>query len=275
MISGGAALAGVIGWPVAHSLSPKLHNHWLKELGIDGAYMPLAVRPEHLGQAVKALPLLGFKGFNITVPHKQAVMEHLDSIDDAARKIGAVNTVTISTSGTLHGTNTDAYGFMENLKNALSDTVPHLKHPVILGAGGAARAVIHGLIGAGAEEITLLNRTPARAASLAEHFAPFPIHVHPLDDNKALSRATLVVNTTSIGLDGAGAPIHDFSSVERQAPVADIVYGETAFLTLAKAAGHPTVSGIGMLIHQAVPGFEAWFGRRPEVTPALARMLLS
>ncbi len=280
MISGAAKLAGVIGWPVAHSLSPRLHNHWLSELGIDGAYVPLAVAPEALGEAVRALPKLRFRGCNVTIPHKEAVMQYLDEIDPVARSIGAVNTVIVR-DGKLVGTNTDAYGFMENLRHSVTNIAPYLERVVIYGAGGAARAVIYGLIEAGAKQMTIINRSAERARALAKHLAPFPIAILAASDVHGIAaaeaQATLLVNTTSLGLKDNQESPSMLEHVDRGALVVDIIYTPllTPFIARAQAHGNRTVDGLGMLIHQAVPGFEAWFGATPAVTQAVRELLLA
>lgn len=276
-MTGGCLLAGVIGWPVAHSLSPRLHGFWLGAYGIDGAYVPLAVKPEDLGAAVRALPKLGFQGANVTVPHKQAVMAHLDRVDPLARRIGAVNTLVVDDDGAIEGQNTDAFGFMENLKDSAPDWSAESAPAVVVGAGGAARAVIVGLLDAGAPAVRLVNRTRARAEELAA----------TLDDPRietvdwtaragTLEGAGLVVNTTTLGMSGNPPLDLDLTGLAPEAVVTDIVYTplETPLLKAAKAQGLKTVDGLGMLIHQARPGFAAWFGRAPEVTPDLRATLL-
>lgn len=270
-LSGKARIAGVMGWPVGHSRSPMLHGHWLRRYGIDGAYVPMAVRPENIGRALAALPALGFAGCNLTLPHKETALPHLAEIDDAARRIGAVNTVVVRADGTLSGSNTDAFGFLENLKAGAPGWRPGAGPAVMIGAGGAARAVGVALADAGVAEIRILNRTRARAETLAEQLGP---GCRALDWNgrgKALEGAALLVNTASLGM--AGQPPLDLAldALPKDAVVNDIVYVplETPLLADARRRGHVAVDGLGMLLHQGRPGFGAWFGVDPEVTRAL------
>jgi shikimate dehydrogenase len=275
--TGRARLAGVMGWPVAHSLSPRLHGFWLNEYGIDGAYVPLPVRPERLSAALEALPDLGFSGCNLTVPHKEAALAVLDEVDPQARRIGAVNTVRVRADGSLHGWNTDVEGYAQSLGAALPGWSLAGRSAAVIGAGGAARAVIAALIEMGAAEIRLVNRTPGRAEELARMLGG-PIRIEPWERrSRALEGAGLLVNTTTLGMAGQPAFEIDLEPLPREAVVSDIVYAplETPLLAAARARGHPAVDGLGMLLHQAVPGFEAWFGRRPEVTPALRQFVLA
>ncbi|HEX6103180.1 MAG TPA: shikimate dehydrogenase [Alphaproteobacteria bacterium] len=277
ILTGRARLAGVMGWPVAHSLSPRLHGYWLREYGIDGAYVPMAVRPERLASALRALPDLGFAGCNLTVPHKEAALSVLDEVAPEARRIGAVNTVRVRSDGSLLGWNTDAEGYAQSLAAALPGWSLGGKPAAVIGAGGAARAVIAALAGMGAAEIRLVNRTPHRAEELARALGG-PIRLHSWEQrSRALEGAGLLVNTTMLGMTGQPPLEIDLGPLPRTAPVSDIVYVplETPLLAAARARGHPVVDGLGMLLHQAVPGFEAWFGRRPEVTPALRDFVLA
>jgi shikimate dehydrogenase len=276
-ISGNATLAGVMGWPIAHSLSPRIHNYWLREMGIDGAYVPLAVAPENLAGALHAMPKLGFAGVNITIPHKEAALAALNHgdnhVDDLARRIGAVNTVTVGSDGRLTGTNTDGFGFMENLRDHAPDLELDSGRVVVLGAGGAARGVIAGLIDAGARDICILNRTQARADVLAADLGQeAAIRVTGWESRtEVLAGAVLLVNTTSLGMTGAGALDLSLDALPAAAAVADVVYTplETPLLAAARGRGNVAVDGLGMLLHQARPGFAAWFGSEPQVTPAL------
>jgi shikimate dehydrogenase len=275
-LTGRARLAGVMGWPVAHSLSPRLHGFWLAEHGIDGAYVPLPVRPERLERALRALPDLGFVGCNLTVPHKEAALSVLDEVAPEARRIGAVNTVAVRQDGSLHGWNTDIEGYAHSLAAALPGWSLAGRPATVIGAGGAARAVVAALAGLGASEIRVVNRSPGRAEELARALGG-PILAHGWDAMpKALAGAALLVNTTSLGMAGQPRLEIDLAPLPREAAVSDIVYAplETPLLAMARARGHATVDGLGMLLHQAVPGFEAWFGRRPEVTPALRAFVL-
>ncbi len=271
-LSGNAKLAGVIGWPVGHSLSPRLHGYWLRAYGVDGAYLPLPVTPENFAAAVSALPKLGFAGVNITVPHKEAALQVVDKADNNAQRIGAVNTIVIEDDGSLTGSNTDGFGFLENLRAGRprwrADTGP----AVVLGAGGAARAICAALLDAGAPEIRLLNRTRQRAEALAAAIGGAIRVIDWVEPATAMPDAGLLVNTTTLGMAGKPNLDIDLAPLPPAALVTDIVYAplRTPLLTQAEARGLATVGGLGMLLHQARPGFAAWFGRQPEVTDALA-----
>ena len=276
IISGKARLAGVMGWPVDHSLSPRLHGYWLAANEIDGAYLPLAVAPEHFAQALRVLTHLGFRGVNVTVPHKEAALNAVDVADPLARRIGAVNTITVRDDGSLQGTNTDASGFIEQLKATVPDWQAGGGPAVIVGAGGAARAICIGLLDAGVPEIRIVNRTLARAEALALGVGE-PVRVLPwLGRANAVGDAALVVNTTTLGMTGQPSLDLDTASINDDAVVCDIVYAplQTPLLRDAAARGLRTVEGLGMLIHQARPGFEAWFGIAPEITDDLRAFLV-
>lgn len=269
-------VAGVMGWPIGHSLSPRLHGYWLKHHGIDGAYVPLSVHPDHFREALKALPKLGFRGANVTVPHKEQALAYVDRVSDEARRMGAVNTVVVEPDGRLSGSNTDAFGFIANLGAGCPQWTASAGPAVVLGAGGAARAVCTALLDAGAPEIQLSNRTEARARSMAADIGG-PISVVPWDQrHDALADAATLVNTTTLGMVGNPPLTLDLSSLPRMALVTDIVYRPlmTPLLQGAKAHGHPIVDGLGMLLHQARPGFAAWFGVMPDVTEALRDFVL-
>ncbi|UEM24154.1 shikimate dehydrogenase [Skermanella mucosa] len=276
MLTAKAMVAGVMGWPVGHSRSPRLHGWWLDRYGIDGAYIPLAVPPDRIAEAVRALPALGLRGANVTVPHKEAVIAACDRVDPVARRIGAVNTLVVADDGTIEGRNTDGFGFMENLRADRPDWRADAGPAVVLGAGGAARAILVALADAGAPEIRLLNRTRGRAETLASELGG-PIRVLPWEERAfALAEAALVVNTTTQGMGGQPALDLDLDRLPPAALVTDIVYTplHTPLLKAALERGNPVVNGLGMLLHQARPGFEAWFGRVPEVTPELRRFVL-
>ncbi|UCH76073.1 MAG: shikimate dehydrogenase [Rhodospirillales bacterium] len=275
MLSGKARLAGVMGWPVSHSRSPLLHGHWLERYRIDGAYVPLPVPPGRIETALRALPVLGFRGVNVTVPHKEAALEMCDELDPLARRIGAVNTVVVGEDDRLIGSNTDAYGFIENLRrNSGWRTGP--APVVVLGAGGAARAVCVALLDAGAASLTIVNRTRLRADFLADELGAGVDAVDWDQRHATLEGAMLLVNTTSLGMTGQPALNVDLAALPADAIVCDIVYAplETPLLAAARARGNPVVDGLGMLLYQAQPGFEAWFGVRPEVDQALRRVML-
>jgi shikimate dehydrogenase len=275
-LSGRSRIAGVMGWPVAHSRSPRLHGYWLQSYGIDGAYIPLPVRPEQFTAALRALPMLGFAGVNVTVPHKEAALKAVDRSDPAARRIGAVNTIVAAPDGTLDGSNSDGFGFMENLRAGVPGWSPKAGPAVILGAGGAARAVAVALLDGGAPEIRIVNRTAARAERLSDDIGG-PLRVYDwADRDSALGDAALLVNTTTLGMSGQPALALALDRLATTAVVNDIVYSplETALLAAAKTRGNPIVDGLGMLLHQARPGFAAWFGVEPAVTPELRRFVL-
>lgn len=275
-LSGKARVAGVLGWPVGHSRSPRLHGHWLERYGIDGAYVPLAVRPEQLPSALAGLAALGFAGCNLTIPHKEAALPLMAGCSEAARAIGAVNTVVVR-DGQLFGDNSDGFGFLENLRAGAAGWRGGAGPAVVLGAGGAARAVIHALLQAGAPEIRLTNRTGERAEELAHGFGG-RVGTVPWDArSEALAGAALLVNTTSLGMSGERPLEIALDPLPRTAVVTDIVYSplETDLLRRAAARGNRTVDGLGMLLHQARPGFAAWFGREPEVDEALRRAVLA
>lgn len=276
-ISGKARLAGVMGWPVGHSLSPRLHNYWLDLHGIDGAFVPLPVAPEHFAQALRILPRLGFRGVNVTVPHKEAALAAVDRLDPLAWRIGAVNTIVMSEDGTLSGSNTDAYGFSAHLAASVPGFSAASGTAVIIGAGGAARAVAVALTDMGAPEIRIINRTLARAEELALALGGSAHVVDWSGRARALEGASIVVNTTTQGMAGQPALDLDLSRLPASAVVYDIVYNplETALLAAARGRGHRVVDGLGMLLHQAVAGFEAWFGVRPEVTAQLRAHVLA
>lgn len=276
IISGKAKLAGVLGWPVGHSRSPRLHGFWLERLGIDGAYVPLAVAPRHFAQAVAALPHMGFKGANVTVPHKEEALTLVDELDPLAERIGAVNTLVVRDDGTIEGRNTDAFGFLENLQQGAPCWQPQAGPAVVLGAGGAARAVCAALVDSGVPEIRVVNRSAARAQQLAEVIGG-NVRIETWDTAAAaLDGAALLVNTTTLGMTGQPRLELDLAALPVNAVVNDIVYAPvmTELLTAAEARGNPIVDGIGMLLWQAVPGFEAWFGVRPEVTAELRAFVL-
>jgi shikimate dehydrogenase len=263
--------ACVIGWPVEHSRSPLIHRYWLEQYGIDGAYEKEALRPEDLAQFLGALGASGYAGCNVTLPHKEAALRAADSADDAAVAIGAANTLWLDAGGRLHASNTDAYGFMTNLEAEARGWNRDKRPVVVLGAGGAARAILHGLLHAGASRIVLTNRTRSRAETLAKEFGPLVSVVDWPDRNRALAGCGLLVNATSLGMTGKEKLDIDLAALPKDAVVADIVYSplETELLAAARARGNRMVDGLGMLLYQAVPGFAHWFGIRPEVTPEL------
>jgi shikimate dehydrogenase len=268
-------LAGLMGFPVMHSRSPKLHNYWLAQHGLTGAYLPLAIRTEGLRAALRALPALGFSGCNLTIPHKEAALAIVDRVDPVARRIGAMNCVVVAPDGSLEGQNHDAFGFVESIREAQPAWRADAGPIVVIGAGGGARAVLVSLIDQGAREIRLVNRTPARAAALQRDLGG-PITALAWEKREdALAGAAMLINTTNQGM--VGAPPLDLAldALPPTALVSDIVYipRETPLLTAARKRGNPTVNGLGMLLHQARPAFRAWFGIMPEVTPELRAMI--
>lgn len=274
-LTGAAHIAGVMGWPVSHSRSPQLHGHWIRRYGIDGAYVPLAVPPERLEDALRGLPALGFKGCNVTIPHKTAAAGLVDSLDSTARRVGAVNTIVVATDGSLSGSNTDGYGFLANLTDGgwTAAAGPAL----VVGAGGAARGVLAALLDAGVERIRLTNRTAEKAQALAADFGAQGIETVPwAERTDAMAGVALVVNTTSLGMDGQPPLDLPLAELPAGAVVTDLVYTPliTPLLAAAKARGNPVVDGLGMLLHQARPGFAAWFGVDPVVDAALRQAVL-
>ncbi|WP_282024219.1 shikimate dehydrogenase [Limimaricola cinnabarinus] len=269
-------LAGVLGAPIAHSRSPRLFAHWLSEMGIEGHYAPLHVEPDDFGHVVRTLPRMGFRGANVTLPHKLAALQIADHVSDRARRIGAANTLTFREDG-IHADNTDGHGFIANLCHSAPDWTASAGPAVVLGAGGAARAVLDALIEAGTPEIRLANRTRARAEALAEAFGPKIRVVDWAETAPALEGAATLVNTTSLGMAGADPFDLDLSALPASALATDIVYTplDTPMLIAARARGCRTVDGLGMLLHQAVPGFERWFGATPNVTEALRAKVLA
>jgi len=268
-------IAGVMGFPVMHSRSPRLHNHWLAHYGLAGAYLPLAIARPRLGEALRALPALGFSGCNLTIPHKEAALELLDEIDPLARRMGAVNCVVVLPDGSLAGRNYDAFGYIESIRKAHPGWRADVGPTVVIGAGGGARAVLAGLIEQGAREIRLVNRTLARAQEL-ERTLGRPITAIDWQERKhALAGAAMLVNTTNQGMVGEPALDLALDTLPVTALVSDIVYipRETPLLAAARIRGNPTVNGLGMLLHQARPAFQAWFGIMPEVTPELRALI--
>lgn len=275
-LTGKATIAGVMGWPVAHSRSPMLHGFWLETYKIDGAYLPFPVHPENIETALRALPALGIAGVNVTVPHKEAALRICDSVDPTARRIGAVNTIIVEKDGSLSGSNTDAFGFMENLKSD-SDWRADSRPVLVVGAGGAARAVVSALADEGVTDIRIFNRTKARAEALASDFADRASTGEWATLDSALEDTSLLVNTTILGMSGQPELEIDLTALPGDAIVNDIVYVpiRTKLLQAARCRGNATVDGLGMLLHQARPGFAAWFGHEPDVTPALRDVILA
>ena len=268
-------LAGVMGMPVAHSRSPRLHNHWIAQYGLTGSYVLLPVAPQNLQAALLGLPALGFAGCNVTLPHKVSAMALVHDVDANARRIGAINTIVVRPDGTLQGFNNDGFGYIQSLLDADPAWRADAGPITVLGAGGAARAVLVALAERGATEIRLVNRSAAKAVALAAEFSA-PIRAFPWESrHEALADVAMLVNTTSQGMHGNPPLDLDLSALPRHALVSDVIYVplETPLLAQARARGNPTVNGLGMLMNQARPAFQAWFGVMPEITPELRRAM--
>jgi shikimate dehydrogenase len=264
-----------MGWPIAHSRSPKIHNYWLAHYGLEGFYAPLAVTPDKLGAALRALAPIGFAGCNLTIPHKEKALALVDHVDREAQRIGAVNCVVVEADGSLTGKNYDAFGFIASLRASAPQWRAEAAPAAVIGAGGGARAVVAGLIDAGVPEIRVFNRTSERAQALAAALGA-PVAAYPWAERDAgLSRVGLVVNTTSLGMIGQPPLELSLDALPSTALAADIVYAplETPLLAKARRAGLATVDGLGMLLHQARPAFRDWFGVMPEATPALRDLI--
>lgn len=270
-------LAGVIGWPVAHSRSPRLHGHWLRRYGIAGHYVPLAVRPGDLPAALEAAQRLGFRGVNVTIPHKEEALAGAMEATEAARTIGAANTLTFLEGGGYRADNTDGFGFIASLRQDAPGWGAGAGPALVLGAGGAARAIIWALLADGAPEIRLANRTRDRAEALCAHFGDRVRVVDWAEADAAAAGVATIVNTTAVGMGpGEAAPV-SLAAADPGTLVTDIVYTplETPLLAAARARGLPVVDGLGMLLHQAAPGFEAWFGVKPSVDADLRAAALA
>jgi len=268
-------LAGVMGWPVMHSRSPLMHNHWFRQHGLAGTYVPLAIEPQGLAAALKALRPLGFAGCNLTIPHKQQAMTIVDEVDTVAKRIGAISCVVVRPDGSLSGTNNDWFGFIHNLKQEQPGWRGDAGPVVVLGAGGGARAVCYGLMQVGAKEIRLVNRTFARAKGIAGEFGG-SIQALPWERrHDSLDGAAMVVNATSQGMVGQPALDLRLDKLSQTALATDIIYIplETPFLAAARQRGNRTANGLGMLLHQGRPAWKMWFGIEPVVTAEL-RLLM-
>ena len=270
-------MAGVMGWPVAHSRSPAIHNHWIRQHGLPGAYGLFAVPPERLADAIHGLRALGLAGCNVTIPHKVQAMRCMDVLDPLARRMGAINTIVLTPQGALHGFNHDGFGYIQSLRDAKPDWQANAGPITVLGAGGAARAVVLSLLDEGATEIRLLNRTRDKAQALAEEFGA-AIAVHDWGQrSEALRGIALLANTTNQGMHGQPELDIQLDGMPQTALVSDIIYTplETPLLRAARLRGNPTVNGLGMLLNQARPAFRSWFGVMPEITPALHQAVLA
>lgn len=270
-------MAGVVGWPIKHSKSPALHGHWLKRYGLAGEYRPIALSPEDFETGLHKLAKKGFKGVNVTIPHKEVVLKLADSITDSAALIGAANTIHFHADGSIGADNTDGYGFIQNLRQNALLWNPKSGPALVIGAGGAARAIVWALLNEGVPKVRLANRTRIRAENLANHFGAKVEVVEWSEVSEAMDGASTIVNTTSLGMDGQPELRVHFYAAAPDALVTDIVYAPliTPFLEKAQARGLDTVDGLGMLLHQAVPGFESWFGQKPEVDDELRQAVLN
>lgn len=268
-------MAGVMGWPVMHSRSPALHNHWFAKYGLNGVYVPLAIEPGRAGAALRALHPLGYAGANLTIPHKLEAMAAVDTTDPAGKAIGAISCVSVSPDGALHGSNNDWYGFTENVLEAFPAWRADAGPAAVIGAGGGARAVVYALARRGAKEIRLVNRTPERARKLADDIGGPISLVDWANRNEALEDCAMAINATSQGMQGMPALDISLERLPRHALVTDIIYIplETPFLAAARARGNPTLNGLGMLLHQGRPAWKSWFGLDVEVTPQLRALI--
>lgn len=269
-------LAGVIGMPISHSRSPRLHGYWLKRYGIDGHYIPMPVMPENLAEVLRALPRAGFVGINVTIPHKEAVLTLADVVTDRAALIGAANTLIFRQDGKIHADNTDGYGFIANIRQSAPDWSPTQGPAAIIGAGGAARAVVASLLDSGVTELRIANRTRIRSEQIRSEFGARVVVYDWAQAGNMLEGASTVVNATSLGMSGNHPLRIPFDALSPDALATDLVYTPlmTPFLAEAKARGCRIVDGLGMLLHQAAPGFERWFGQRPAVDDETRRVVL-
>ena len=264
-----------MGWPVMHSRSPALHNYWFRRYALAGTYVPLAVEPQRLEAALRALAPLGFAGCNLTIPHKQLALTMVDEVDPVAKRIGAISCVSVRPDGSLAGTNNDSYGFVHNIIQERPDWRADAGPVVLVGAGGGAHAVAYSLADRGAPEIRVVNRTFDRAQALVSAFGPPLSAIRWEERHRALAGAKMLVNTTSQGMVGQSPLDLMLDALPTSALVCDIVYVPlaTPLLAAARQHGNPTVDGLGMLLHQARPAWRAWFGIEPEVTPELRALI--
>ncbi len=268
-------LAGVMGSPVAHSRSPVIHNHWIAQYHLKGSYVLLPVEPANLHDALRGLKALGFAGCNVTIPHKVEAMKAMDWLHPVAKQMGAINTIVVQPDGALHGFNNDGYGYIQCIKDAKPDWRADTGPITVLGAGGAARAIVLSLINEGAKEIRLINRTQEKAQALADEFGSSVKVLNWSERNNALSNIAMLVNTTNQGMHGQPDLDIKLDDLPASALVSDAIYIplETPLLVAAKARGNKTVNGLGMLLNQARPAFEAWYGVLPEITPELHKAI--
>ena len=270
-------LAGVMGWPVAHTRSPAIHNHWIARHGLKGAYVQLPVHPDRLEAALRGLPALGFAGCNVTVPHKVSAMHFMDELHPTAQRVAAINTIVVQPDGSLLGMNNDGAGYIQSLRDADPTWRGDAGPALVLGAGGAARAIVVALLDEGVPELRITNRTLERAQALAEAFGDRVKVVPWAERNEALAGISLLVNTTTQGMHGQPPLDVALDALPAAAMVSDAIYipMETPLLAQARLRGHQTVNGLGMLLNQARPAFKAWFGVMPEITPELRVAILA
>ena len=264
-------LAGVMGWPVAHTRSPAIHNHWIAQHGLKGAYVQLPVQPDRLETAIRGLMALGFAGCNVTVPHKVSAMQFMDELHPTARRVAAINTIVVQPDGRLLGMNNDGAGYIQSLRDADATWRGDAGPALVLGAGGAARAIVVALLDEGVPELRITNRTLERAQELANDFGDRVTVVPWAERNDAMAGVSLLVNTTTLGMHGQAPLDVALGALPLEAMVSDAIYIplETPLLTQARLRGHRTVNGLGMLLNQARPAFQSWFGVLPEITPEL------
>ena len=270
-------LAGVMGWPISHSRSPLIHNHWIAQYGLKGAYVPLEVRIDRLEHALRGLPALGFAGCNLTIPHKVEALKYVDRVDETARRMGAINTIVVQPDGSLSGFNNDGAGYIQCLLDEKPDWRADTGPITVLGAGGAARAVVLSLADRGAKEIRVLNRTWEKTQALANEFGA-PVKAIPWEQrHEALADVALLVNTTNQGMHGQPALDLSLDRLPKTALVSDVIYIplETPLLQAARERGNSVVNGLGMLLNQARPAFQAWFGVMPEVSAELRAAIMA
>jgi shikimate dehydrogenase len=270
-------LAGVMGWPVAHTRSPAIHNHWIARHGLKGAYVQLPVHPDRLEAALRGLPALGFAGCNVTVPHKVSAMHFMDELHPTAQRVAAINTIAVQPDGSLLGMNNDGAGYIQSLRDADPTWRGDAGPALVLGAGGAARAIVVALLDEGVPELRITNRTLERAQALAEAFGERVKVVPWAQRNDAMAGVSLLVNTTTQGMHGQPPLDVALDALPAAAMVSDAIYipMETPLLAQARLRGHRTVNGLGMLLNQARPAFKAWYGVMPEITPELRAAILA
>ncbi len=270
-------MAGVMGWPVTHSRSPIIHNHWIRQHGLQGAYGLFPVQPDRIEDAIRGLRALGMAGCNVTIPHKVNAMKMMDVVDPLARRMGAINTIVVTPEGALHGFNNDGFGYIQSLRDAKPDWRADAGPATVLGAGGAARAVVLSLLDQGATEIRLVNRTKSKAQALCDEFGAGVQAFDWSERHEALNGIALLVNTTNQGMHGEPELELQLNQLPLTALVSDAIYIplETALLRHARLRGNATVNGLGMLLNQARPAFQAWFGVMPDITPALHQAIMA